>query len=557
LKPKKVVIVGGVAGGASAAARLRRLSEDTHIVLVERGPHVSFANCGLPYHIGGEIPDEADLLVQTPAKLRARFNLDVRVNTEAVRIDRETRHVILRDVAGGAETAEPYDALVLSTGAAPVRPPIPGIGRPGHFALRTVPDAAAINAWAVRYPSGRAVVIGGGYIGLEVAEQLVHRGMSVAIAEALPQVAAFLDPDMAAFVHDELRARGVVLHLGDGVASFEAPADGETSGASTVVLKSGARLQADMVILGMGVRPETALARDAGLEIGQTGGIQVDETLRTSDPAIWAVGDAIQVWHGVTGDPMLLPLAGPANRQGRIAADNIMGGLAMYEGTYGTGIMRVFGLTVGGTGANTRMLDAANMRHTAVHLHAGSHAGYYPGASPIAIKVLFDPDSGLVQGAQAVGRDGVDKRIDVLAVAIQSGYTVEQLAEVELGYAPPFGSAKDPVNLAGMVAANVRAGLVEPAHWHEIGERDSDRTALLDVRDEDEWRLGSIPGAIHIPLNELRARLGELPSDKEIVAFCRSGQRSYYACRILTQNGFRARNLSGAYLTWATAAGPD
>lgn len=546
----KILIIGGVAGGASAAARARRLSESAEIIMVERGPHVSFANCGLPYYVGGEIASRDDLLVSTPAALTARFNLDIRVNTEAVRIEPAAKTVVLRDLVTDREYSEPYDVLILATGAAPVRPPVPGIERPGHFVVRNVPDALAIEEWANRYPGGQAVVIGGGYIGLEMAEQLRRRGMQVSIAEALPQVAAFLDPEMAALLHEEIRAHGVGLYLSDAVSAFEDARSGERAAASVVVLRSGARLPADLVILAMGVRPEASLARDAGLAIGVTGGIKVDDHLRTSDPAIWAIGDAIEVRHGVTGAPSLLPLAGPANRQGRIVADNILGTPRTYKGSFGTGIMRVFDLVAGSTGANSRALDSAGMQYRAVHLHPSSHAGYYPGACLIAMKLLFDPDTGRVLGAQAVGRDGVDKRIDVLATAIQAGLTVEDVAELELGYAPPFGSAKDPANLAGMIASNHRTGLVSSISPTEVSRRDPNTTVLLDVREPSEWSEGHIAGAIHIPLGEIRARLNELPRDKEIIAYCRSGLRSYYACRILTQNGFRATNVSGAYLTW-------
>ena len=548
----RLIVIGGVAGGASAAARARRLSETAEIIVVERGPHVSFANCGLPYYVGGEIADQSALLVQTPEKLRARFNMDVRVNTEAVGIDRQRKVVSLRH-ADGTATDESYDALILSTGAAPLRPPIPGIDRPGHFVIRSVPDALTIEKWVSTRAHRRATVVGGGYIGLEMAEQLVRRGMEVTVVEALPQVAAFVDPEMAALIHQALRQNGIRLHLGDPVAEFAAPASDYDGDASVVVLKSGVRVPSDLVILGMGVRPETSLARSAGLQIGRTGGIQVDDCLRTSDPSIWAVGDAVEIRHAVTGQPMLLPLAGPANRQGRIAAENALGGNVTYRGTYGTGIMRVFDVVVGGTGANSRMLAAADIPFAAVHLHPADHAGYYPGACPIALKVFYSPETGRLLGAQAVGRAGVDKRIDVLATAIQAGWTVERLAEVELAYAPPFGSAKDPVNLAGMVASNVRRGLVEMAYTGDLETLDPATSLLLDVRDDDEWAEGFIPGAVHIPLDQLRGRLGELPDDREIIAYCRSGQRSYYACRILTQNGFRARNLSGAYLTWLTS----
>ncbi len=553
MRKPRIIIVGGVAGGASAAARARRLSEDADILVLERGPYVSFANCGLPYYLGGEIPDRSHLLVQTPEGLHSRFDIEVRVRSEVIHILRDTREVVVRNLVDGSEYREPYDALVLATGAVPLKPPIPGIDRPGHFVLRDIPDTLAVDNYIGRHPRCRAVVVGGGYIGLEMAEQLRRRHLSVTLVEALPQVAAFLDPELASLVHRELRDNGVALHLNNGVASFEDPVQPGEALASVVVLKDGTRIPADMVLLGMGVRPETSLARDAGLEIGPTGGIKVDEHLRTSDPAIWAVGDAIEVRHGVTGQPCLLPLAGPANRQGRIAAENILGRPTTYAASYGTGILRVFRLTVAGTGANTRMLEQANMPFAAVHLHPAQHAGYYPGATPMAMKLLFDPKSGRVLGAQAVGQSGVDKRMDVLATAIQANLTVRQVAQLELGYAPPFGSAKDPVNLAGMVAENVLNGDLEEVQWDEIESLDPDRAVLLDVREAMEWQEGHIPGAIHIPLGQLRARLSELPREKEIVVYCRSGQRSYYACRILNQRGFRARNLSGAYLTWASA----
>ncbi len=551
---ERLVIVGGVAGGASAAARARRLSETAEITLVERGPHVSFANCGMPYFIGGEIRDEERLLVQTPESLHARFRLDVRVRTEVVRIDREARTLLARDLETGEAVRLPYDALVLATGAAPLKPPIPGIDRPGHFTLRNIPDMEAIAAWVRDGEARRAVVVGGGYIGLEMAEQLRHRGLQVAVAEALPQVMAPLDPEMAAWLHTELRRNGLDLHLGDAVAGFEEPGAGEEAGASVVVLRSGARLPADVVILGLGVKPDVGLAREAGLELGTLGGIRVDEQMRTSDPHIWAVGDAVEVRNAVTGQWSLIPLAGPANRQGRIAADAIFGRDARYGGTFGTAILRLFGINAGCTGANEAALNRAGIPFEAVHLHPGSHAGYYPGAEPLAMKVLFAPDSGRLLGAQVVGHDGVDKRIDVLATALKAGMGVHELAELELAYAPPFGSAKDPVNLAGMAAANALAGDVRLAHWHEIETLDGE-AVLLDVRGSAERDGGAIEGSLHIPLPELRDRLEELPRDREVVVYCQSGQRGYYAARLLAQHGYRVRNLTGAYRTWNTAHG--
>ena len=553
MKQKRIVIVGGVAGGASAAARARRLSEEAEIIIFERGPHVSFANCGLPYFVGGEIADRDELLLQTPQSLRARFNLDVRVLTEVVAIDRAARQVRVREVQSGKEYEQPYDELVLSTGAAPVHPNVPGLDRAGHFAVHNVPDVEKITAWIKETQARRAVVVGGGYIGLEMAEQLQRRGLSVALAQRPAQVMTPLDPEMAAWLHQELHANGVELHLSDAVASFDPPQAGESARASVVVLKSGQRLPADLVVLGMGVRPETSLARQAGLEIGTLGGIRVNEHLQTSDPHIWAVGDAIEVRDAVTGAWSLIPLAGPANRQGRIAADNIFGKHSHYDGTLGTSILRLFKLTAACTGASEKTLKKAGIPYQAIHLHPASHASYYPGASPIAMKVLFAPDTGKLLGAQAIGQDGVDKRMDVLATALKAGMTVHDLAELELSYAPPFGSAKDPVNLAGMAAQNVLDGSVSLAQWHEVASLDPATTLVLDVRSDGERQAGHIPGSTHIPLPQLRARVGELPKDKEIVVSCQSGQRSYFACRFLSQRGYRVRNLTGSYRTWKTA----
>jgi NADPH-dependent 2,4-dienoyl-CoA reductase/sulfur reductase-like enzyme/rhodanese-related sulfurtransferase len=550
---KRLVIVGGVAGGASAAARARRLCEDCEIIIFERGAHVSFANCGLPYFVGGEIAEQDSLLLQTPESLKARFNLDVRIKTEVLSIDRSTCRIQVRERESGREYEEAYDALLLSTGASPLKPPIPGIEHPNHFVVRNIPDVEKIMAWSKDCQRCRAVVVGGGYVGLEMAEQLRRRGFAVTVVEALPQVMAPLDPEMAAWLHSELRANGVALHLNDAVASFEPPSEDEPARASIVVLKSGLRLPADSVVLGLGVKPETGLARHAGLEIGKLGGIRVNEHLQTSDPQIWAVGDSIEVRDGVTDQWALIPLAGPANRQGRIAANNILGRPSRYEHTWGTAILRLFNLTAGCTGANEKSLRRAAVSFQAIHLHPGSHAGYYPGAEPIALKLLFAPDSGRLLGAQAIGHDGVDKRIDVLATALKAGMTVHDLAELELAYAPPYGSAKDPVNLAGMAAQNVLAGDVAIAQWNEVASLDPSTTLLLDVRRRDERARGFIPGSTHIPLDELRERLKELPREREIIAYCQSGQRSYNAARILSQNGFRVRNLTGSYRTWKTA----
>lgn len=548
--PKTIIIVGGVAGGASAAARARRLCEDCEIIIFERGPHVSFANCGLPYVVGGEIAEEDSLMVQTPESLKERFHLDVRINTEVIGIDRANQRIQVRESETGREYAEAYDALILSPGASPLRPPILGIERPNHFELRNIPDVERIMAWSKDCHRCRAVVVGGGYIGLETAEQLRHRGFDVTVVEASPQVMTPFDPEMAAWLQAELRSNGVALHLNDSVVSFELPSEQEPALASIVVLKSGQRLPADSVILGLGVRPEVSLAKDAGLEIGKLGGIRVNKKLQTSDPHIWAVGDAIEVRDGVTGQWALIALAGPANRQGRIAANNILGRPSQYEQTWGTAILRLFNLTAACTGANEESLRRAAIPFQAIHLHPNSHAGYYPGAERITLKILFAPDTGKLLGAQAIGRDGVDKRIDVLATALKAGMSVHDLAELELAYAPPYGSAKDPVNLAGMAAQNVIDGYVALAQWNEVAALDPGTSLLLDVRTMDERERGFIPGSTHIPLDELRQRLNELPLDREVIAYCQTGQRSYIAARLLSQNGFRVRNLTGAYLTW-------
>jgi len=551
---ERIVIIGGVAGGATCAARARRLSEEAEIIVLERGPFVSFANCGLPYHIGGEIADRSKLVLQTPEGLKKRFNLDVRTHTEATGIDRAGQTVETRDTRTGATATIAYDHLVLAMGAAPLHPPIPGIDRPGLFTLRNIPDMDAIIAWIESSGARNAVVVGGGYIGLEMAEQLHRRGLRIALAEMLPQVMAPLDPEMAAFLHAELKENGIALHLGDGVAAFDDTRDGESAASGVVVLKSGARLPADLIILGLGVRPEVHLARDAGLEIGKAGGIRVDEHHRTADPRIWAVGDAVEVINPVTGNHGIIPLAGPANRQGRMVADNILGeGPRKYAGTLGTAALRLFKLTAACTGANERALLACGREYKCVHLHPGHHVGYFPGAKPIALKILFDPGTGHLLGAQAVGEEGVDKRIDVLAVALRACMTVDDLAELELCYAPPYGAAKDPVNLAGMAAQNIRAGLVDVVHWNQMGTDALAGAFILDVRDAAETKVGMLPGAKHIPLGELRQRLEELPRDREIVVHCQSGQRSYNACRLLSQRGFSVRNLSGSWRTWSTA----
>jgi NADPH-dependent 2,4-dienoyl-CoA reductase/sulfur reductase-like enzyme/rhodanese-related sulfurtransferase len=544
MSPKRVLIVGGVAGGASCAARLRRLDEKAEIVVFEKGPYPSFANCGLPYYVGGAISEETKLLVATPDLLRTRFNIEVRAEHEVLGINREARSIEVKDLRSGSVSQEVYDALVLSPGAVPARPPLPGVDLGGVFTLRTIPDSRAIRSWIQETNSKRAVVVGGGFIGLEMAENLARRGLNVTIVEMLDQVMPPLDREMAEYVYVHLLDNHVSVHLADAVARFNGNAGRMTS----VETQSGARIQADIVILSIGVKPETRLAKDAGLELGSRGGIRVDESMRTSDPCIWAVGDAVEVRDAVRGEFCLVPLAGPANRQGRIAADAICGRPARFRGVQATAVCGVFGLTVAMTGVSEkRLLQAKDTDYEAVYLHPTNHASYYPGAKVMHLKLLFRSSDGLVLGAQAVGEEGVERRIDVISFAIQKGATVFDLEEAELCYAPQFGMAKDPVNLAGMVAANVLRGDVSLAKWSELPNCGA---FLLDVREHEEFKRGSIDGAINIPLDQLRQRLCELPKNRRIWVNCARGQRSYYAVRVLEQYGFDARNLSGGYNTW-------
>ncbi len=542
---KRVLIVGGVAGGANAATRLRRLDEQLEIVIFERGPYVSFANCGLPYHIGGEIEQRQKLLQHTPESLRARFGVDVRVLHRVEKIDRATSELEILDITNNKLCRERYDYVVLSPGAAPFKPTVPGLDLPGVFSLRDVPDMDRIIEWVARQGCKRVVIAGGGFIGLEMMEQLHQKGLHCQLFESNPQILTPLDPEMVAPIESDIRSRGVELHLSDPVAQIQQNPDNTL----TVISKSGKRIETELVIWSIGVKPETTLAVNAGLELGSTGAVKVNQYLQTSDPKIYAVGDCIEVTHGATGTPAFIPLAGPANRQGRIAADNICGIRSTFRGTFGTAIVRVFSHTAACTGANEKLLSKHSIPYQALHLHPASHASYYPGATPLALKVLYHAQTGKLLGAQCVGQEGVDKRVDVLAVAMQSGLTVEELVDLELCYAPPFGSAKDPVNMAGMIGDNIRAERVRTAQWSEVAEL-SKTMQLIDVRDDAEVQRGTIPGALPIPLNQLRSRLAELPRDKELLVFCQSGQRSYNACRILMQNGFRCRNLSGAYKTW-------
>lgn len=537
---KRIVIVGGVAGGASAAARARRLSETAEIILFERGPHVSFANCGLPYHIGGDISDRRKLLVQTPESLRERFNLDVRVNSEVAGIDRKAKEVLVRERLTGREYREAYDALVLSPGAEPIRPPVPGVDDPRVLTLRNLEDMEAILEAADGASVEHAVVVGAGYIGLEMAEAFDGRGLKVTVVERLPQVLSVADPEMVFPLQEELARNNVTVRLGTSAKAFAPAEDG-----LDVLLDDGSAIRCGLVVMAIGVRPETRLAREAGLEVGPSGGIRVDDRMTTSDPSILAVGDAVEVRDLVTGAPAVIPLAGPANRQGRLAADVIFGRPGRYKDTQGTAVVRVFDLTFAMTGAGEKALARAGKTFRKIYVHTADHASYYPGAKPIALKLLFDPADGRILGAQAVGHAGVDKRMDVLAVALRAGLTVYDLEDLELSYAPPYGSAKDPVNMAGFVAANVLRGDVSNWDLEELAT--SGDALLLDVRMPEEFAQGTLPGALNIPVDNLRGRLAELPKDRELRIFCQVGLRGYVACRMLSQLGYRCRNLSGGY----------
>jgi NADPH-dependent 2,4-dienoyl-CoA reductase/sulfur reductase-like enzyme/rhodanese-related sulfurtransferase len=541
---RRVLIVGGVAGGASAAARLRRLDEGAEIVLFDRGPHVSFANCGLPYFVGDVITDERKLLVASRELFRARFAIDVFTEHEVTAIDRAARTIRVRDLRSGEERDERFDALVLSPGAAPFVPPAPGVGLPGVFVVRTIPDAQRIRTWIAERSPTDAVVVGGGFIGLEMAENLVHRGLKVTVIEKLPQVMPPLDPEMAATVATQLQERGVALRLGEGFEAIEA-----RDGRLVVRTDLQRELTADLVILALGVRPEVGLARAAGLELGARGGLVVDAQMRTSDPDIYAVGDAIEVHDVVVGQEVILPLAGPANRQGRVAADAIAGRPARFRGVQGTAIVEVLGVTVATTGASEKGLRRMGRTdYGVVWLHPGHHAGYYPGAKPIHLKVIYALGDGRLLGAQAVGSEGVDKRVDVLATMIQLGGTVHDLAEAELCYAPQFGAAKDPINVAGMMAANALAGDMPLADWSRLR---TSGAALIDVRDPHEYAAGHIEGAVNLPMSALRDQLDELPAGRELWVYCAAGQRAYFAQRLLLQRGFGVKNLSGGYATYA------
>jgi NADPH-dependent 2,4-dienoyl-CoA reductase/sulfur reductase-like enzyme/rhodanese-related sulfurtransferase len=545
---KRILVVGGVAGGASCAARARRLSEDAEIIIFERGSFVSFANCGLPYHVGNVIKKEQDLLVASPERFRDYFNIDVRTDHNVRLIDRENKQIEVENLITGETAREPYDALVISPGAVPLKPALDGIDLPGIFTLKTIPDTREIKQWIDRRAAKKAVVVGGGFIGLEMAENLKNKGLRVSVIEMQRHVMPALDEEMAAPIHAHLQSQGISLYTDSRAAGFKPRGKASIE----VLLESGTAVLADIVILAIGVRPEIALAKQAGLAIGELGGIVVDDRLRTSDPNIWAVGDAVEVVDWVTGSNSLVPLAGPANRQGRMAANAIMGrsDIPGFRGVQATAVCGVLGLTIASTGASEKRLrqisiNGQPLRYEKIYAHPSQHAQYYPGAKHMTIKLLFALDDGKILGAQAVGLDGVEKRIDVIAMAIQKKGTVFDLEEAELCYAPQYGAAKDPVNMVGMIAANVVRRDYAVAHWTAVEKSDA---LILDVRTPKEFARGHVDGAVNIPLENLRQRLAELPADRPIWTYCAVGQRSYYATRLLKQSGFGVKNLSGGYM---------
>jgi len=546
---KKIVIIGGVAGGATAAARLRRLDEQSHIVLFERGEHISFANCGLPYYIGEVIQNRQKLLVQTVAGMSKKFALDIRNLTEIIAINREHKTVTALDLAKGETYEESYDTLILSPGARAIMPDIEGIHEAEHlYTLRNIPDTDSIKAVVDETNPKHAVVIGGGFIGLEMVENLVHRGMKVTIVQVSNQVMGPLDYEMASLVHAHLKEKGVEILFNDQVTEFK-------NHGRRLVLASGKELESELTIMSIGVKPENELAKQADLEIGERGGIVVNEFLQTSDKDIYAIGDAIQVKDYIFGFDTMLPLAGPANRQGRIVADNIYGKETPYKGILGTAVAKVFDLTVAVTGHNEKTLKHLGKEYEAVHIHPASHAGYYPGGSPISLKLTFNKEDGTIYGVQAVGKVGVEKRVDVVATAIKAGMTVYDLADLELSYAPPFSSAKDPVNMLGYVASNVVDGDVKVVHYNQIDELVEGGAILVDVRDPHERENGYIPHSINIPLGEIRDRLHELPRDQTIYVSCQVGLRGYLACRILSLHGYDVVNVSGGWKTYSSVYG--
>ena len=544
---KKIIIVGGVAGGATAAARLRRLNEHAEIIMFERGEHISFANCGLPYHIGGVIADREDLLLQTPESFRRRFNVDVRVQSEVLSIDRKAKTATVQNKQTGKTYTESYDKLILSPGGAPIKPPVEGIDSERVFTLRNVSDTDRIKAYIQERRPRSVAVAGGGFIGIEMAENLKEAGLDVSVIELADQVIAPLDIDMACEVHTYLRQKGVSLYLNNGVKKITEKNNGLVVELSNGKFSAGT-LETDMVILAIGVKPESSLALDAGLNINSRGGIVVDKHMLTSDPDIFAVGDAVEITDFVTGQAAMIPLAGPANKQGRIAADNIGGIPSEYSGTQGSAVIKIFDLTAAFTGVNEKTAKRLGLNYDKVFLWTPGRAAYYPGSKPMSMKVIFEKGSGKILGAQAAGFDGVDKRCDVLAAAIRAGMTAVDLSGLELCYAPPYSSAKDPVNMAGYMIENVLTGKVKNFHWHDVDSLPRDGSVtLLDVRNPHEAAKGNINGFVNIPLDSLREHIGELNRSKPVYVHCHSGMRSYLASRILTQNGFDAYNLSGGY----------
>lgn len=547
----KIIIIGGVAGGATTAARIRRADESAEIILFEKGKYISYANCGLPYYIGGVIQEREKLFVQTPEAFSNRFHIDVRTESEVIAINREKKSVTVRAI-NGSTYEESYDKLLLSTGASPVRPPLRGIDLNGIFTLRNVADTDKIKSYIQTHSPQKAVVVGAGFIGLEMADNLHAQGAEVSIVEMGNQVMAPIDFSMAALVHQHLMDKGVNLYLEQAVDSFE-----QEGKRLKVKFKNGHSILADIVILSIGVRPETSLAKAAQLTIGPAGGIAVNDYLQTSDSSIYAIGDAIEYRHPITGEPWLNYLAGPANRQGRIVADNILGSQIPYEGAIGTSIAKVFDMTVASTGLPAKRLRLEKIDYVSSTIHPSSHAGYYPNALPMSIKITFDKQTGRLYGAQIVGYDGVDKRIDEFALVIKHNGTIYDLLSIEQAYAPPFSSAKDPVALAGYVAENILSGKVALCYWRDLKDSKPESTILLDIRTQDEYALGSLPGAINIPLDELRERMNELPKDKAIITFCAVGLRGYLAYRILVQHGFKnVKNLSGGLKTYKAAVAP-
>lgn len=545
----KLVIVGGVAGGATAAARARRVSEDAEIIVFERGEFISFANCGLPYYIGNVIKRRAHLLLATPKEFKSRYNIDVRIFSEVVGIDAKEKTVEIKNTATGDTYRESYDKLILSPGAEPIKPPLEGIELENIFHLRTVPDSDRIKKIVDERNPRRAVVVGGGFIGLEMADNLTERGVKTTIVEMLDQVMPALDYEMASIIHEHLEAKDVDLEFENGVKSFS-----KTGDRILVSTQKGSDIECDLVLLSVGIRPENSLAKQANLKIGPTGGIAVDDTMRTSNPDIYAVGDAVEVRDIVTGFPTLTALAGPANKQARIAADNALGRTSIFTGTLGTSVVKVFDMVLASTGANEKFLKKHDMPYLVSYTHSGSHAGYYPGATNTSIKILFSPGTGNLLGAQIVGKNGVDKRIDVLATSLRAKMTVFDLQELELAYAPPYSSAKDPINICGFVAANILKGDMEIAHWGELEALQQNGEVLIDLRTKFEMKHeGEIEGALHIPIDKLRSRLSELDRHKTYIPFCAVGFRGYLAHRILVQNGFHSRNLSGGFMTYTMA----